>query len=131
MKYKFFVIRYIPDLLRGEFINIGIIIQPIESDRERALIRMTTDWSRVLRFDPEADVEMLEALGADLCKQIDEDKGSAETAVRFLQELSLAIQSSEARGGLAENLETELETLMSLFVNPKIGVHVTIPPPSQ
>src|ERR1041385_2011049 len=60
---RFFVLRYAPDAVKNEFINVGLVLLPPTGS---AQVRFTRDWSRVLCLDPDADVEVLQALEADL-----------------------------------------------------------------
>ena len=67
MQCRFFVLRYAPDAVKNEFINFGLVLLPPAGS---AQVRFTRDWSRVICLDPEADVEMLQALENDLREQI-------------------------------------------------------------
>lgn len=116
-KYRFCIIRYIPNPVRGEFVNIGILIQPLDSEGMGALIRMTNDWSRVRRFFPDADVTMLAALEQNLRDQIIQNSGDASTVLRFLEECSLGIEATELHSGLAANLEARLQELIEVYVD--------------
>jgi hypothetical protein len=50
---RFFVLRYAPDAVKNEFVNVGLVLLPPSGG---AHVRFTRDWSRVLCLDPEADV---------------------------------------------------------------------------
>lgn len=70
-KLEFFLLRYVPDAVKGEFVNFGLAM--IETPESRsgngfAEVRFTRDWSRVLRADPQADIEVLQALERDIIK---------------------------------------------------------------
>jgi hypothetical protein len=55
---EFFLVRYVPDTVKDEFVNIGVVLR--EAGRpETALVRFTRDWNRVRCVDPEADTGML------------------------------------------------------------------------
>ena len=60
---KFFLLRYVPDAIRNEFVNIGLVLLPPDSPAE---LRLVNDWSRVSALAPQADVEMLQAVGDEL-----------------------------------------------------------------
>jgi len=62
---EMFLVRYVPDVERGEFVNIGVVL--IESDEQGAVrfadVRFTRDWKKLNCFAPElerADMELLE-----------------------------------------------------------------------
>ncbi len=49
-KYRFSLVRYVPDKLRGEYINVGVIIYLPEDDQ--ISFRLIEDYSRLRCFDP-------------------------------------------------------------------------------
>ena len=56
---EFFLIRYVPDVVKGEFANIGVLLREAGRD-ESAVVRFTRDWSRVRCMDADADIGLLE-----------------------------------------------------------------------
>jgi hypothetical protein len=108
---EFSLIRYVPDPVKNEFVNIGVLLR---AEGAGAAVRFTRDWSRVRCVDPDADTAMLEGLEAEIGRRLVED---AAGGVRSLEDaLSNAVQVTEARACLAESFATELETLMRLYV---------------
>src|SRR5438105_2270193 len=66
-QFEFFVLRYTPNAVRSERINIGFVILEQGSNGSGfADVRFTTDWRRALCFDPEIDLEWLKATEADI-----------------------------------------------------------------
>ena len=57
---EFSLIRYVPDPVKNEFVNIGVLLRDEDA---RAAVSFTCDWSRVRCVDPDADTAMLEAPG--------------------------------------------------------------------
>lgn len=49
---RYSVIRFVPDPVRGEFVNLGIIA--VRDDGHAIAVRTTSNWKRVNRFAPEA-----------------------------------------------------------------------------
>ena len=62
---EFFLIRYVPDVVKGEFANIGVLLREAGRD-DRAVVRFTRDWSRVKCMDADADIGLLEALEGEI-----------------------------------------------------------------
>ena len=67
-KCEFFLLRYVPDAVKDEFVNIGVLM--LDADGANGLggepfaqVRFTDDWSRVRCIDPAADIEVLEGFG--------------------------------------------------------------------
>src|ERR1700721_1125583 len=61
---EFQLIRYVPDPVRNEFVNIGVLLRA--SAGEQSVLRFTRDWARVLCLDPDADTQMFEALEIEI-----------------------------------------------------------------
>jgi hypothetical protein len=62
---EMFVVRYVPDVVRGEFVNLGVMLVEANGDGKAryADVRFTRDWKKLSCFAPELrreDVEMLE-----------------------------------------------------------------------
>jgi hypothetical protein len=118
MPCEFFLIRYVPDPVKGEFTNIGVLLRQAGRD-ESAVVRFTRDWSRVNCVDPDADILLLEALEAEIDSRIRAEAQESKSIVAVIGEtFSNSIQMTEARACLAENLVTELELLMRMYVEP-------------
>lgn len=64
-KCEFFLLRYVPDVVKGEFVNIGVALLE-EGDDGFTGVRFTRDWRRVRCLDPEAEVELLQSFEDDL-----------------------------------------------------------------
>ncbi len=52
MACEFFLLRYVPDVVKGEFVNIGVLLRETAGSRQAgrqawAQVRFTRDWSRV------------------------------------------------------------------------------------
>jgi len=110
---RFFLLRYAPDAIKNEFVNIGLVLLPPAGAAE---VRFTHDWSRVRCLDPQADLEMLEALESDLRHKLHEN-GDHELFLRRLQDsFSNALQSSEFQGCLAESPAGEADELARLYL---------------
>lgn len=111
---EFFLLRYVPNALREEFVNIGVLVR--ERATGEAAIRFAPDWKRVRSVDPEADTELLDALASDLEKKLG-DAADRETLLRLMQEsFSSAIQLSPEQGVLAASLEEETRRLAKMYL---------------
>ncbi len=64
---EFYLLRYMPDVVKGEFVNIGVVLlEAGEGEARFTDVRLTHDWRRVRCLDPDVDIELLEALERDL-----------------------------------------------------------------
>src|SRR3974390_3513949 len=66
---EFQLLRYVPDVVRNEFVHIGVILREQGGDRP-AEVRFTRGWRRVRFLDPEADTALLEGMESDLRKRL-------------------------------------------------------------
>ena len=115
---EFFLVRYVPDTLKNEFVNIGVVLREA-SGGSAPLLRFTRDWGRVRCVDPDADVAMLEALEEELrARLIDELQWKPMFGV-LEDSFSNTLQITDARGCLAESLIAEIENLMRVYVEPR------------
>ena len=122
-KCEFFLVRYIPDTLKNEFINIGVVLREADGSSQ-PLVRFTRDWGRVRCLDPDADVSMLEALEEELRVRIAEERAGPMEGVRPVlsvveDSFSNTLQITDSRGCLAESMIAELENLMRVYVDPR------------
>src|ERR1700727_2404420 len=66
---EFFLIRYVPDVVKGEFTNIGVLLREAGRD-DSAVVRFTRDWSRVRCMDADADIGLLEGLEGEIASRL-------------------------------------------------------------
>jgi hypothetical protein len=115
---EFFLIRYVPDAVKGEYTNIGVLLREAGRD-ESARVRFTRDWTRVRCMDADADIGLLEALEGEIDTRLRLGSADSKPVVAVIEDtFSNSIQMTEARACLAENMVTELELLMQLYVEP-------------
>lgn len=114
---EFFLLRYVPDAVKDEFVNIGLVmIEPGASGGGFADVRFTRDWLRVRCLDPHADIETLEGLASDIRRQFSQLKDPAILLHWLEDSFSNLIQLSPSKGCLAENPELEIETMASMYL---------------
>jgi hypothetical protein len=61
----FFLLRYVPDVVKQEFVNVGVVMLE-EGEDGFTDVRFTRDWRRVRCLDPEADIELLQSYEDEL-----------------------------------------------------------------
>ncbi len=116
LQCEFFLIRYVPDVVKGEFANIGVLLREAGRD-ESAVVRFTRDWARVRCMDAEADLGLLETLEAEIAERL--RMKEPKPVLQLLEDtLSNSVQMTEVRGCLAESMPAELDELMRLYVEP-------------
>ena len=118
---EFFLIRYVPDVVKGEFANIGVLLR--EAGRaDSAVVRFTRDWARVKCMDADADIGLLEALEGEIGARLQmraQDAPDIKPVMEILEDtLANSVQMTEVRACLAESLPAEIEQLMKMYVEP-------------
>jgi hypothetical protein len=105
---QFFTLRYAPNIVTGEFINIAVIL--FDPSGGFCGVRFVNDWQRVRTFDSDADVEMLEGLSRDIEGQFRSGKG--EEILKTMEDsFSNALQLSPATVHLVNDPAMEIEKL--------------------
>ena len=119
LQCEFALIRYVPDVVKGEFANIGVVLREAGKD---AVVRFTRDWTRVRCMDADADITLLESLETEITERLRvgvELKVNAKPMVELLEDtLSNSIQMTAMRATLAESMPAELEQLLRMYVEP-------------
>jgi hypothetical protein len=121
LRCEFSLVRYVPDVVKGEFANIGVVLREA-GDGGAVAVRFTRDWSRVRCIHPEADVSLLESLEEEVSQRLQSGvqvRVNAKPIIETLQDtLSNSVQMTEMRGTLAESMPAEMEQLLRMYVEP-------------
>ena len=135
--FAYHLLRYVPNLVRDEWVNIGVLaFDPRTGERRLRLIEEPEEFARVRRLHPQADESLLRALRDDLEDRFSradepfgsnggantEGNGSAEWLKRLGKlndTLSNALQLAPQKGVYANDLEAELERLYADHVAPQ------------
>src|SRR5271167_812806 len=73
------ILRYTPNLVRDEWVNIGVLVyDPQSGERRLRVIEEQEEYARVRRLHPEADESLLRALRDDLEDRFDSFRSSNE-----------------------------------------------------
>lgn len=110
---EFLLVRYVPNAVKEEFINIGVVF----IDHDSVTARFTANWDRVRNFDESADIEMLKALEDELRQRLSQGGKYQDGALADLQDrCSNALQFTERKACLCTDAERELESLVRLYL---------------
>ena len=115
---SFFLIRYVPDVVRDEGLNIGVILHSPEEEYLDCLV--TDDFRRIRRFHPQADLALLRELQPHFEQEIKE-KEKERQLEKYLQEMqetySNLIQVTAPRPCLAQDPQAEIQDLFARYVS--------------
>ena len=104
---EFFLLRYVPDAVKGEFVNIGVVLL----NAAGAELRFSADWSRVRCLDPDADLEMLQAVENELRTELANGEGRERMLRKLQDSFSNSLQLSPLTACLAESPQAEADRL--------------------
>jgi len=111
LRYR--VLRYTPNLVRDEWVNVGVLLEEVDGAAARRAARFIeedAEIARVRRLHPGADESILRALAADFDARLRSPAAAADLE-KLDETLSNVLQFSPARALLAENFDDELERL--------------------
>ena len=113
-KCNFLLLRYVPDAVKNEFVNVGLVLLAASG---RAELRFTRDPSRMRCLDPDADLELLEALESDLRDRLLHSNGDRDSILRKIQDsFSNGLQASDFKACLAESPSAEADALAHIYL---------------
>jgi hypothetical protein len=112
---RFRILRYTPNLIRDEWVNIGVLLEETAGAAPRRAMRVIEedlDFARVRRLHPNADEQLLRGLAGEFDARLSAPDAEAAAYLEKLgQTISNAVQFSPPRGLLAENFDAELDRL--------------------
>src|SRR5258708_35932669 len=122
------ILRYTPNLVRDEWVNIGVLLfDPGTGERRLRLIEDQDEYNRVRRLHPQADETLLRGLRDDLEDRFQSASANAWNGAsanwqqllgKWDDTLSNALQLAPQKGVLAEDLDAGLARLYADHVAP-------------
>lgn len=117
----FFLVQYVPDLVRGEFMNIGVFLHCPKEEYLGCLF--TDDFRRIKRFHPQADLEFLREIQQDFEQQIDQHGEDLTGYVAYVQRtFSNLLQLAPPRACLLRDPQSEIQSLFERYVGARAAV---------
>jgi hypothetical protein len=127
-KYQFQILQYFPDLVTGEFVNVGIVLYSQEANILYS--RFITRYKRISDFFPGINGKKLisflrnvEFNTSRIFEQIDKEFDFVKYSdIQYITRNILpvddsALQFSEVKNGITLNFELTIEDLFETFVN--------------
>jgi hypothetical protein len=121
------ILRYTPNLVRDEWVNIGVLVfDPSSGERRLRLIDEDGEYARVRRLHPQADERLLRALRNDLENRFESARDSKghglnggnsngnafqELLRKWDETLANVLQLAPQKGVISSDLDAELERL--------------------
>jgi hypothetical protein len=118
--FAYHVVRYTPNLLRDEWVNIGVLLlDPSTGRLARRFMEDPGEFARVRRLHPAADEDLLRRLPEIFEAPLLVEPGDGLKYLdRLEQTLSNGVQLAPRKGLLAGDLDAELDRLYDVHVEP-------------
>ena len=124
MAFQYAVLRAVPRIDRGEFVNIGVILYCQQADFLRCAV--TVDPERLQALDPAVDLESVRTAAHAIAHGCAVEAGSARRndglATRFgmlTAPRSTVVQPSPIHAGVTHDPEGTLRDLVAKLVEPR------------
>ncbi len=123
-----YVLRYMPDVVKGEIVNIGVVLLEMgEGETAFTDVQLTHDWRRARCIDPDIDIGLLEALAQDLRSKLQSRlpeiinyRGPLSRREWLLDQIDTSwagtLQMTPVAGVLAESPEIEIGVLAKTYL---------------
>lgn len=110
---KFFLLRYAPNPVRDEFVNIGLVLLAPQAPPE---LRFSKDWSRVRALDPQADTELLDAFRNEISAETAGEETRDAVLRRIEDSFSNILQTSTYKACLTASPQKEADELARIYL---------------
>lgn len=126
-RLKFVVLQYIPSVLNESLVNIAVLGYEIDTG-PFADARFLEGWEAALTLDPNADVEMLDALKKEIQSGWPNAQRREALLRMLLDSFSNGVQISREHSCLTDNPEDEMRDLVLRYLKPTVS-EGPLPPP--
>jgi hypothetical protein len=120
---EFYLLRYSPDAVKEEFVNLGVVLIDAEGGASFADVRFTHDWRRLRCLNPQIDTDAITALEKEIREKLRGTGTQRHEVMRFITEiLSNEIQVTDAKACITDSPEKEMESLAQMYLDsPRSG----------
>lgn len=111
--FTYHIVRYVPNLVRDEWVNIGVIAYDPKQSRFRVrLIEDESEFSRLRRLHPAIDEAALRGLSSFFESTLaDHPRELSAWTTKLGQMLSTTVQFAPQKGMRAEDFDSEMDRL--------------------
>ena len=111
---EFFLLRYAPDAVKEEFVNVGVVLLEANGYAD---VKFINDFRRVKCLDATADIEVLTELEKEIRVRIKDAGPDRDKIIKKLQDsFSSTLQISASKAVLAESPQKEIELLAKMYL---------------
>jgi hypothetical protein len=125
-RLKFVILRYRPIILNQSFVNIAVLSYEVDTG-SFGDARFLDGWEAALRLDPNADIEMLDALKSEIQSGWPNVERREALLRMLLDSFSNSVQISEEHSCLTNNPLDEMQDLVLRYLSPAVSEQ-SLPP---
>jgi len=122
-KLELFLLRYLPNVVRGEFVNFGAVL--VKESGEVSGFRFAQDWRRMECLFPDTDLDALQSMQAHLQNELRETSNWAEFCRIFNNYVSSGFELAVPKSVVTNDVAKELEVIAKLYLDSLRLKHVT------
>lgn len=117
------MLRFQPDTVKGEFVNVGVALATSDSGAGFSDLQLTRDWRRARALDPDLDEEYFESLEHELREALRTAAGDGAWLLKRIRDtFSNTVQVTQQSAVLTESPAEELKRLAEAYLEgPKRG----------
>ncbi len=118
--FRYRILRYVPNLIRDEWVNIGVLLENDKGSRRAIkLVEEDSEFARLRRLNPAMDDSLLRGLAGVFDAELRRPNEAVAAYLEKLdQTLSNAVQFGPVKGVFAEDFDAELDRLYQDQVAP-------------
>jgi hypothetical protein len=114
---EFYILRYVPFVVKEEFINIGVLLfEPHAGGFRFVDVRTTNDWRRVYCLDRNVDIEVLQGLEPYIRAQLQHSPNVGLLPGKLEDSFANLVQISPRKVCLAAEPALELDKLSLIYL---------------
>ncbi|HTU32473.1 MAG TPA: DUF3037 domain-containing protein [Candidatus Acidoferrum sp.] len=124
-RFRYRILRYTPNLIRDEWVNVGVLLEEAEPPPPRAtrramrVIEESPEIARVRRLHPDADEKLLRMLPSEFGELLQAPPANGIALIAKVdQTMSNLLQFGPVKGLIAEDFDAELDRLYREHVAP-------------
>ena len=114
-KLELFLLRYLPNVVRGEFVNFGAVL--VKDGSEVSGFRFAQDWRRMECLFPDTDVDALQSMQLHLQHELRETANWKEFCRIFNNYVSSGFELTVPKRVVTNDVAKELEVISKLYLD--------------
>lgn len=115
VQVQHFALRYVPTVVREDFVTIGLVMVGV-GDVDFAEARFLKDWAPVLRLDPSADLDFLNAIAREISEKIYQREKRQDILQEIKDSFSNNVQISEPEVSISDDPLVQFEKLSAQYL---------------